>query len=51
MAIRIPWDMHEAAILLQALINVLNNGEERKRAITEVSQTLRESLPPDRESL
>jgi len=34
--------MHEAAILLRALINVLNNGEERKRAITEVSQTLRE---------
>ena len=41
MAIRIPWDIREAAILLQALINVLNNKKGRKRAIAEVSQTLR----------
>lgn len=41
MAIRIPWDIREAAILLQALISVLNNKERRKRAIAEVSQTLR----------
>lgn len=41
MAIRVPWDIREAAVLLQALISVLNNKEGRKRAIAEVSQTLR----------
>lgn len=42
MAIRIPWDEHEEAILLQALINVLNHTIERKRAISDVSKQLRE---------
>lgn len=42
MAIRIPWDEHEEAILLQALINVLNCKIERKQAISDISQQLRE---------
>lgn len=41
MAIRIPWDEHEEAILLQALINVLNHKIERKHAISDVSKQLR----------
>jgi hypothetical protein len=42
MALRIPWDLHEAAVLLKVLIDVLNNEGKRNHAIAYVSQTLRE---------
>ena len=41
MAIRKLWDEHEEAILLQALIDVLNHKIERKQAISKVSKQLR----------
>ena len=41
MARRIEWDEHEQAVLLCALINVLEHKIERKQAIAEVSQQLR----------
>lgn len=41
MATRIPWNEHEQAILLQALINVLDGKIDRKQAVTKVSNTLR----------
>ncbi len=41
MSIRIVWSEHEQAILLQALIDVLNHKIERKQAISEVSKRLR----------
>jgi hypothetical protein len=45
MAIRIPWDIREAAILLQALINVLNNKKRKKachsRGVTNIAKTCR----------
>ena len=41
MSLRIPWNEHEQAILLRALINVLNHKVERKYAIAEVSKQLR----------
>lgn len=40
-SIRIVWSEHEQAILLQALIDVLNHKIERKQAISEVSKRLR----------
>ena len=40
--IRIPWDEHEQAVLLCSLIKVLNGELDRKRAVSEVSQQLRE---------
>lgn len=42
MAIRIPWDKYEVAILIDASIKVINNEKERKIAIKEVSQKLRQ---------
>lgn len=42
MAKKIPWDEHEEAILLRALINVLNHTIERKQAISDVSKQLRD---------
>lgn len=41
MATRILWDEHEEAILLKALIDVLNHKIERKQTISEVSLQLR----------
>lgn len=41
MSIIIAWDEHEQAVLLQALIDVLNDKTERKEAISEVSKRLR----------
>lgn len=41
MSIRIVWSEHEQAVLLQALIDVLNHKIERKQAISEVSKRLR----------
>jgi hypothetical protein len=40
-AVRIQWDEHEQAVLLRALINVLDQKTERKTAICEVSEMLR----------
>ena len=42
MSIRIVWSEHEQAVLLQALVDVLNHEIERKQAISEVSKRLRE---------
>ena len=42
MSTRIVWDEHEQAVLLQALVDVLNHEIERKQAIAEVSKRLRE---------
>ena len=42
MSTRIVWDEHEQAVLLQALVDVLNHEIERKQAISEVSKRLRE---------
>ncbi len=42
MAIRIPWDKHEAAILLDACLAVIDNRLSRVDAISKVSRTLRE---------
>lgn len=41
MSTRIVWNEHEQAVLLQALIDVLNHKIERKQAISEVSKRLR----------
>lgn len=43
MAIRIPWDKHEAAILLDACLAVINGKISRTDAVLMVSQTLREN--------
>lgn len=42
MAERIPWDEHEQAFLLCALIKVLNHERERKSIVNEVSSQLRD---------
>lgn len=42
MALRILWDIYEAVILLDALINVLNEKISRKKAIEVVSEELRQ---------
>lgn len=42
MTLRITWNEHEEAILLCALIKVLNHKLERKQAIKDVSKQLRE---------
>lgn len=42
MAIRIPWDEHEAAILLDACLEVIDNKISRADAVLKVSRTLRE---------
>lgn len=42
MAIRVEWDEHEQAILLCALIKVLNHDLDRKQTIKTVSKQLRE---------
>lgn len=42
MAIRIQWNEHEEAVLLDALIKVLNHEIDRKQAIVNVSKQLRE---------
>lgn len=42
MALRILWDIYEAVILLDALINVLNGKIPRKKAIEVVSEELRQ---------
>lgn len=41
MAISIPWNEYEQAILLQVLIDVLEDKTERKQVISEVSGKLR----------
>lgn len=41
MARQSPWDKHEAAILLDAVIKVRSGELERKQAIVEVSESLR----------
>lgn len=41
MSTRIVWNEHEQAVLLQALIDVLNNKIKRKEAISEVSKRLK----------
>lgn len=41
MSTRIVWNEHEQAVLLQALIDVLNEKTERKEAISKVSKRLR----------
>lgn len=41
MSIRIVWSEHEQAVLLQALIDVLNQKIEKKQAISKVSKRLR----------
>ena len=43
MAIRIPWNEQEEALLLNALIKVLNHEIGRKQAIAEVSSQLRKT--------
>lgn len=42
MAIRVEWDEHEQAILLCALIKVLNHELDRKQTIKTISKQLRE---------
>lgn len=42
MAIRIPWDKHEAAILLDVCLAVIENKISRTDAVLKVSKTLRE---------
>ena len=41
MAIRIPWDEQETAILIEACIAVNEGNKTKKEAIKEVSETLR----------
>ena len=41
MAKQRPWDKHEAAILLDAVIRVRSGELERKQAIVDVSEKLR----------
>lgn len=41
MSTRIAWKEHEQAVLLQALIDVMNEKTERKEAVSEVSRRLR----------
>lgn len=41
MSTRIVWNEHEQAVLLQALIDVLDHKTEKKQAISEVSKRLR----------
>ena len=38
MSTRIVWDEHEQAVLLQALVDVLNHEIERKQAISEARE-------------
>lgn len=42
MALRIPWDEYESALLLSELLRVLNGETTRKGAVKFVSQTLRQ---------
>ena len=42
MAKQRPWDKHEAAILLDAVIRIRSGELERKQAIAEVSEKLRQ---------
>lgn len=42
MAARILWDMHEAAVLFQAMLRVLAGEIKRKDAVSDVSSKLRE---------
>ena len=42
MAVIIPWNQHEQAVLLHALIKVLNHEVKRKQAVAEVSTQLRD---------
>ncbi|KJJ74454.1 hypothetical protein [Clostridium sp. FS41] len=42
MAARILWDMHEAAVLFQAMLRVLAGEIKRKEAVSDVSSRLRE---------
>lgn len=42
MAVRIEWNEHEEAILLCAMIKVLNHELERKQAVKDVSKQLRQ---------
>ena len=42
MALRIPWDEYESALLLSELLRVLNGETTRKDAVKSVSQTLRQ---------
>lgn len=39
---RIPWDAYEAALLLQALMDVLDEKVPRTQAISETSHKLRQ---------
>lgn len=39
---RIPWDAYEAALLLQALMGVLDEKVPRTQAISETSRKLRQ---------
>ena len=41
MALRIPWDVYETAILIDACVRVQNNEIDRWDAVTEVSTLLR----------
>lgn len=41
MSKRIPWNEHEQAVLLQALVDVCNHKIERKQAVSKVSKKLR----------
>lgn len=41
MAIRIPWDKYETAIIIDASVKVINKEEDRKVAVHEVSDKLR----------
>ena len=41
MAIRIPWNLSEAVILLDALIEYLDGKESLKQIVSEVSSFLR----------
>lgn len=38
---RIPWDQYEAAVLLQALLDVRDKRISRSQAISDTSQKLR----------
>lgn len=41
MAVRIPWNEYEEAVLLQSLIDILDKKTERKQAKSDVSKCLR----------
>ena len=41
MALRIPWDKYETALLIEACIKTVNHEMSWKKAITETSKTLR----------